>query len=149
MKKQFYCISPLCIDWSLGPSIPPALLKTPLQELCTTTANSILETNLLCLLINIYSDIYQENMKGKSSICISSITCWGVSLNPLGHRHQRTALRSPPNLLAQISFFPSILKSKVKFWFTPEATAFLSAECCSPAQLLCKVLCCYDSEKAK
>lgn len=102
---QSCCVSSLCRDQSLGPSIPSPLLKTPLRELCTNAANSVLETHLLCLLINIYPDIYQENMKGKSSICISTITRRGISLNTLGHRHRRAAARSPQNLLGQICLF--------------------------------------------
>lgn len=94
MKTQFCCISSLGRDQSRGPSIPSPILKPPLQELCTNPANFILERNLLCLLINIYSDIYQGNMKGKGSICISSITHWETSLNTLGHKHQRAASRS-------------------------------------------------------
>lgn len=68
-----------------GTEHPSTAPETPLRELCTNTANSSPETNLLCLLINIYSGIYQENMKGKSRI--SSMTHRGISLNTLGHRH--------------------------------------------------------------
>lgn len=143
-KTQFCFISSLCRAQSLKLSIPPALLKTPHQKLCTNPANSSSEINLLCLLINIYSDIYQENMKGKPNICISSIACWGISL---WNKEKRATLWSPLSLLVKISFPP--FKPKRKFWFTLGAMEFLSAKLCSPVQLLCKTFCCYGSEKAK
>lgn len=77
LKTQFCFISSLCRAQSLRLSIPPPHLKTPHQKLCTNPANSSSEINLLCLLLNIYSDIYQENLKGKPNICISSIAWAG------------------------------------------------------------------------